>query len=401
MKDMKMQTAAMRSECEEELTAHILPFWMELREKEGYVGLVTRDLVRHPEAPKGVILHARILWTFSAAYLHYRRAEYLEHAVHAFRFLLKAWDPEHKGFYWSLTANGFPLETNKYAYCQAFCLYAVSLFYEASGEETAADFAGRIFRCIETHYAEPCGYLEAFREDWTPLENDHLSEHDLHAAKTMNTTLHLIEAYAEYYRSSRDAAAGEALRRLLLLMADRIYDPGKRMLRVFFDSEMHVLGDLHSYGHDIEVSWLLDDVCAILGDAELTARFSEINYALVNHVYDAAFHGGALYNERFGQETDQSRIWWVLAEGVVGFLNAADKAKKLYCDDDAAQRFTEGALTLWGYLRDYQIDRRKGGEWFAETDTNGRPQSDVGMVGIWKCPYHNSRMCLEVIKRVL
>lgn len=396
--EMKKQLV---SECGTELETHILPFWMNLRDSRGgYIGQVTKDLVQHADAPKGVILHARILWAFSSAYLYARKPEYLEYAAHAYAFLKAAWDSARGGFYWSLTADCKPYETDKYAYCNAFCVYGLSLYAEASGDSEALAFAKQAFDCIEAHFAHPCGYIETFTEAWEPLENDHLSEHDLHADKTMNTTLHLIEAYAELYRITKDAAVGDALRRLLILTADVIYDPAQKMLRVFFDSEMHVRGDLHSFGHDIEASWLIDHACDCLGDDALTARFREINYSLANHVYDAAFHDGALYNERFGQEIEKTRIWWVQAEGVIGFLNAAKTAGELYRDDDAVQRFAETADILWRYIRDYQIDRREGGEWYAETDTSGRPQSDFDMAGIWKCPYHNSRMCLEVIRRL-
>ncbi|MBQ8921840.1 MAG: AGE family epimerase/isomerase [Oscillospiraceae bacterium] len=388
------------AECEAELTGHILPFWLDLRDPHGgFFGQVTGDLTLHKNAPKGMILHARILWAFSSAYLQLKKPEYLEAARHAYDFLQQGWDMLNGGFYWSVTADGKPFETDKYAYCNAFCIYGLTLYSEAAEDRDALALALKAFDCIEAHFAEKDGYIETFTESWQPLENDHLSEHDLHAAKTMNTTLHLIEAYAELYRVTKYAYVGDALQRLLELLRDLIYIPEQRMLGVFFNENLELIGDLHSFGHDIEASWLIDHACDCLNKKKLTAEFREINYQLAKHVYDAAFHDGALYNERFMQEIDKTRVWWVQAEGVIGFLNAAKTADREKQDPAAAEQYISCALTLWDYLKQYQIDPRKGSEWFAETDTDGRPVTGSDMAGIWKCPYHNSRMCMEVIRR--
>lgn len=391
----------MAEECESELRGHILPFWRALRDdRGGFLGQMTTDLVRHPDAPKGVILHARILWAFSSAYLKYRDPLDLEAAAHAYAFLQKAWDAEYGGFYWSLTADCLPDSTDKYAYCNAFCVYGLALYAEASGDKAALDFAMRAFDCIEARFCQPNGYTESLTRDFSALENDHLSEHDLNAAKTMNTTLHLIEAYAELYRVTGEQRVGSALRDLLMLMAERIYLPRQQMLGVFFDENLELLGDLHSYGHDIEASWLIDRACECLGEEALAANWRAINYTLAKHVYEAAFREGALYNERFGDETDKTRIWWVLAEGVLGFLNAAQTAKTVLGDIHREERYLDAALTLWEYIKAYQIDRRTGGEWYAETNTDGTPRQTGDMAGTWKCPYHNSRMCLIAAEKI-
>lgn len=387
------------AECAQELNEHILPFWLNLKDpRGGFYGQVTHALELHKDAPKGIILHARILWAFSAAYLRFPEQKYLDAAAHACDFLRTAWDLEQGGFYWSLTADGKPFETDKYAYCNAFCIYGLACYAEASGDKEALELAKQAFACIEKYFAQPDGYLEVFDVNWMPLENDHLSEHDLHAAKTMNTTLHLIEAYAELYRLTKDAAVGTALRKLLVLTANSIYDPAKEMLEVFFDDAMTPIGDLHSFGHDIEASWLINHACDCLGDASITKKFRKIGLVLANHVYKAAFREGALYNERFEQTVDRTKVWWVQAEGIVGFLNAAQTASEQQ-DSAAAEVYLDAAAQLWEFVKAHQIDRREGGEWFAEIDENGEPHTAQDMAGIWKCPYHNSRMCLEVINR--
>lgn len=388
--------------CEMELIEHILPFWLGLQDtRGGFYGQMTSDLTLVPDAPKGLIYHARILWAFSSAYLMFATPTYLEAATHAYHFLQHAEDATHGGVYWSMTANGQPLESTKYTYCNAFAIYGLCAYAEAAHSNEALDFAMRIFDRIEQYAAEADGnpgYLETFTADWTPLENDHLSEHDLHAAKTMNTTLHLIEAYAELYRLTEDIDVQTALRNLLRLLSEQIYHPQKHRLEVFFDAHMNVLGDLHSYGHDIEASWLIDHACDCLGDLAVTAQFRAINYQLANQVYAVAYHDGVLWNERFGQEVDHTRIWWVLAEGILGFLNAAQTAQQRR-EFEQSLHFVDAAQSLWNYICAHQIDRRAGGEWLAETDEDGLPHGSSDMAGIWKCPYHNSRMCLEVIRR--
>lgn len=388
------------ADCHAELTEHILPFWMRLQDdRGGFYGQMTHDLCVHTNAFKGVILHARILWTFSSAYLLEQNPAYLTTAKHAYEFLCKAEDFEHGGTYWSLDAECVPCETNKYTYCMAFVIYGLSLYAEASGESDALDYAMRLFRVIEQYAAQPDGYLESFCADWAPLENDHLSEHDLGAAKTMNTTLHLIEAYAELYRITKNMAVGRALKSLLQLMAERIYDPQENMLRVFFDAHLNVLGDLHSYGHDIEASWLMDHACDCLQDNETTTVLREMNHRLALHIEHLALHDGCVYNERFQTEIDKTRVWWVQAESVIGFLNAAEYAAR-HSEQTECARMVDNAVAVYANITAQQIDHRDGGEWFAELELDGTPIPANDMAGSWKCPYHNGRMCMEVMHRV-
>ncbi len=400
MMQYREQLTQLAADCQTELTEHILPFWMRLQDSRGgFYGQMTHDLSVHTDAPKGVILHARILWTFSSAYLVEKNPDYLATAMHAYEFLCKAEDTKLGGVYWSLDAECNPSETNKYTYCMAFVIYGLSLYAEASGSKEALDYAMRLFSVIEQHAAQPNGYLESFYEDWLLLENDHLSEHDLGAAKTMNTTLHLIEAYAELYRITKDAAVGKALKALLELMAERIYDPKENMLRVFFDENLNVLGDLHSYGHDIESSWLTDHACDCLQDEEITAVLREIDYRLALHIEQLALHDGCLYNERFEKEIDKTRVWWVQAEAVIGFLNAAEYAAR-HSEQMVCKRMIDNACAVYANIKAQQIDRRDGGEWYAELEPDGTPRPANDMAGPWKCPYHNGRMCMEIMRRV-
>ena len=211
------------------------------------------------------------------------------------------------------------------------------------------------------------------------------------ADKTMNTVLHLIEAYTELYRVSKEQRVLDRLKFLLDLTYDKIYDKENSKLLVFFDREMNVLGDIHSYGHDIEATWLLDRACSIIGDPALTAKISSMNEKIVANIANIAYENGALNNECVNGEINKWRVWWVQAEAVVGFLNAVQRY-----GDPEYRKITE---TVWQYIKANIVDKRPGGEWHSQVDEQGSYADFKPVVEPWKCPYHNGRMCLEVIKR--
>lgn len=228
--------------------------------------------------------------------------------------------------------------------------------------------------------------------DWQPADNEALSENGLSAVKTMNTVLHLVEAYTELYRVTRREQVAQRLRWLLDLTRNRIYDPERCALRVFFDGQWNEIGDVYSYGHDIEASWLLTRACDVLEDETYTAAFAEIAVRIAGKIQSCALEQGALNDEYAAGNINKKRVWWVEAEGVVGFLNAYQLS------GDPA--FFRTAQQLWRYIRTYQIDRREGGEWHAEVAFDNVPMQVFDMAGPWKCPYHNSRMCLETMQRI-
>ncbi len=383
-----------KDEIQNELENHIIPFWNKLRddEKGGFYGKMGSDLKVIKDAPKGVILHSRILWFYSNCYLTLKRKDCLENARHCYEFLSKyCVDRENGGVYWAVNADGTVNDSMKHTYCQAFFIYAMSSYYDASGDRAALDLAMEVFNTVETKCVDDVAYLEAQSKEFQLVENDALSENGLMADKTMNTVLHLIEAYTELYRVSHDQRVLERLKFQLNLTYDKIYDKEKRQLLVFFDKGMNVIGDIHSYGHDIEATWLLDRACDIIKDKEITEKISAMNKAIVANIASIAFQNGALNNERDKTEINKTRIWWVQAESVVGFYNGwqryGDKAYKLIAE------------TIWLYIKNNVVDKREGGEWYSEVDENGNPDMSLNVVDPWKCPYHNGRMCMEIIKR--
>ncbi len=391
----------MKAEIQKELENHIIPFWDALcdYEKGGFYGFVSYGLKTDKDAPKGVILHSRILWFYSNCYLVLRKKEYLDKAAHCFDFLRKhCVDREYGGVYWMMNADGSVNDSMKHTYCQAFFIYAMSSYYDASGDKEALELALDVFETVEKKCVDSVAYLEAQSREFELIENDALSENGLMADKTMNTVLHLIEAYTELYRVSRNEKVLERLIFQLKLTYDRIYDKDGSKLLVFFDKEMNVIGDIHSYGHDIEATWLLDRACDVIADSgsedfvKLGEKISGMNRKIVRSIADIAFKEGSVLNERENDKINTWRIWWVQAESVVGFLNAYQR----YGDSE----YEHISRSVWNYIKEKIIDRREGGEWYSQVDENGTPADFKPAVDPWKCPYHNGRMCLEVIERL-
>jgi len=385
----------MVNEVRRHLTECIIPFWKSLRDNEygGYYGFMGYNLEIDKKAVKGCILNSRITWFFSNAYTLLQDKSLLAEAEHGFQFMRDhCMDKENGGIYWSVKYDGTPEETMKHTYNQAFAIYALSSYYEASGEKEALDMAFSLFDIIETKCRDEIGYLEAFSRYFEEIDNEKLSENGVMAEKTMNTLLHVFEAYTELYRVSRDEKVKARLHDILDSFADQVYNPELHRQEVFFDKNMNSIIDLHSYGHDIETAWLIDRGVEILGEEEYERKMSPITKDLTNQIYKVAFDGHSLSNECEKGVVDTHRIWWVQAETVVGFLNGYQK-------EPERTEYYEAAKAAWKYIKEYMIDKRKGSEWYWRVDENGRPDEDKPIVEPWKCPYHNGRMCIEVIKR--
>jgi mannobiose 2-epimerase len=405
-----MDKKQLAQETKEHLLGCIIPFWRGLRDDTygGYFGWVDHDLHVDKQAMKGCILNSRITWFFSNAYALYRQGLITEEdcrrygftgedlkaeADHAYWFLReKCIDRTNGGIYWSLTYDGRPDDTTKHTYNQAFCIYALSSYYDISGDREALALAEELVELIETRCTDEIGYLEAFTIDFQPESNEKLSENGVMAEKTMNTMLHVFEAYTELYRVSKNETAGKRLRWMMDTIAEKIYNPRLKRQEVFFDRLYQPIIDLHSYGHDIEASWLIDRGTEVLGDDSYKEKMSQITQALTANIYKTAFDGHSLANECERGVVNECRIWWVQAETVIGFLNGYEKTPE-------HTEYLDAACSEWKFIREHVVDKRAGSEWFREVDKEGNPYPDSPIVEQWKCPYHNGRMCMEVIRR--
>ncbi len=382
------------TQVKEHLQGDIIPFWQRLRDEEygGFYGYMGYDLAIDKKAVKGCILNSRILWFFSNAYLLLKDEQLLQDANHAFKFLKDhCLDEENGGIYWSLSFDGKPEDTTKHTYNQAFAIYALSSYYDASKDEQALKIAQELYHIVETKCKDEYGYLEAFNIRFEPAENDKLSENGVMAEKTMNTLLHVFEAYTELYRVTHDSKVADNIRYMLDLAADKVYNSKIGRQEVFFDRTWNTLIDLYSYGHDIETAWLIDRGLEVLGDDAYTAKLSPITKTITENIYKRAYIDHSLVNEAENGVVDTTRVWWVQAEAVVGFLNGYQKSPE-------HKEYLEAAEDIWGYIRDNLVDKRCS-EWYWALDKNRKPL-EKPIVEPWKCPYHNGRMCFEVIRRM-
>jgi len=381
-----------KAEVIENLTRNILPYWIDkmVDPAGGFYGRRDGNDNLDTAAPKGAILNARILWTFSAAYRVLRRPEYLDMATRAKREIIdRFYDPEYGGIFWSLNPDGTPLDTKKQFYAIGFAIYGLSEYARATGDAEALDYAIRLFHDIETHShdKEKGGYREAAQRDWTPIADMRLSDKDANSSKTMNTHLHIIEPYTNLLRIWPDSELRTATIELLNVFFDKILTPGQRgHLGLFFDDDFRRQDSMISYGHDIEASWLLLETAQVLDDPEILKKAM----AQTARIADAALEGrcvdGSMVYERHANGTyDDDKHWWVQAENVIGqaylwkFHGRAEMLEKSY--------------RTWQYIKDNLVD--PAGEWHWSRKGTDINRAD-DKAGFWKCPYHNSRMCLEI-----
>ncbi len=384
----------------EEVKAHLLndiiPFWKNLRDDEfgGYYGYMDYDLKVDKKAVKGCILNSRITWFFANAYTLLKDESLLEEAKHGFAFMKEhCMDKENGGIFWSMKYDGTPEDTTKHTYNQAFSIYALSSYYEATHDEEALAMAKELFHIIETKCTDEIGYKEAFDKEFHEVENDKLSENGVIAEKTMNTLLHVFEAYTELYRVAKLPEVKERLEWIMDTFAGKVYNPKLHRQEVFFDRNMNTILDLHSYGHDIETAWLMDRGVEVLGEKKYEEKMTPITKDLTAEIYKVAFDGHSLANECEKGVVNVHRIWWVQAETVIGFLNGWQK-------DPSRTEYLDAAKSEWQFIKDHVMDKRQGSEWFWEVDQSGKPYEGRPIVEPWKCPYHNGRMCFEVIRRL-
>ena len=375
----------------------IAAWWLEHavdHDKGGYFGEV--DLSGKPvhETPRSVILAARILWFFSAAALHTGERRFVPQAERARDYLLSVFvDESHGGVYWSVDRDGGVQNSRKQAYAQAFAIYGLAACHRLTGDRESVNAAFSLFDVLEERFHDPehGGYWEAFARDWSPIADMRLSDKDDDAPKSMNTHLHIMEAYAELYRARPTPALERALRSLITLHLDRIIAPDGRRLRLFFSKDWKDLSRTISLGHDVEAGWLLFDAAETLGDGDLASRAARAAVSLADEVLrTGAGERGEVFNEKdlATDEIDRSRIWWVQAEAMVGFMNAFELTGE--------QRFADAARASWDFTRRYVIDR--AGEWRGLSALDGR--AEPYWAGPWKACYHNGRAMLEMSARL-
>ena len=417
----------MKLEMQDVLENNILPFWLEKmqdNENGGFYGRIDGNNQLHPDAEKGAILNARILWTFSAAYRVLEKGELLEAATRAKDYLVDHFiDPEYGGVYWSVDYKGEPLDTKKQFYAIAFAIYGLSEYARATGDREALEYALDLYDCIEEHAFddEQNGYIEACTREWGKIGDMRLSELDANYPKSQNTHLHIMEAYANLLRCLKEMRAQEqcdyvpaigsvlpvgisvppetmvnvegALRNIISIFIDKILNPETNHLDLFFDMDWtRGAGHLESYGHDIECSWLLHEAALVLGDENLLEKVENVVQKVAKASEKGLREDGSMIHEANLDtgHVDDDLHWWVQAENVVGWFNVWQH----FGNEEAFKKSEK----CWHYIKENLVDFDNG-EWFWSRHSDGTLNTVDDKAGFWKCPYHNSRMCLEIIER--
>ncbi len=396
---MKELEKKLSGEVMADLTDNILPYWLDKMQdpRGGFYGRRDGEDNLVEDAPKGAILNGRLLWSFSAAYRVTGRDEYRVAAERAYRYITDYFvDKEYGGVYWSLNADGTPLDTKKQFYAIGFMIYGLSEYVRATGDEHALELAISLYRDIERHSRDldRAGYIEAAQRDWSPIADMRLSEKDANAAKTMNTHLHIIEPYTNLYRVWPDEGLRNAIVDLMHVFLDIMEDPDTHHLGLFYTEDWERTDHEISYGHDIEASWLLMETAQVLGDPDLLAKTLAHTRAIANAALEGRRDEGSMIYEREVEANGNVRIdtdlhWWVQAEDVIGLVYLY----KFHGVEEALPK----AFHSWEYIKENLIDREEG-EWHWSRKACGSINRADDKAGFWKCPYHNSRMCLEVFE---
>ncbi len=392
-------TIDFKQEMLHELEGNILAFWRDKMTDQvhgGFLGRIDGNGVAHPEAEKGAMLNACILWAFSAAYRVTRTQEWLSTATRAKDYFVSHFiDKECGGVYWSLNPDGTPKDTKKQTRAIGFAIYGLSEYTRATGDQDTLALALSLYHDIEDHAYDPenNGYIEALTRYWKPIGDMRLSDKDENASRTMNTHLHIIESYTNLLRclNEQDDDNDElraSVVNLLHIFTDIIINRQTGHLDLFFNDRWEGKRNVESFGHDIEAAWLLHEAALVLGDVDIDD--------VVRRVAKAADEGvqpdGSMVYEHWKDtgRTDTQRQWWTLCENVIGHLDLY----QYYGDRDALGV----ALSCWEFIKRRIVDHEQG-EWLWSVDAEGRPNRKDDKAGFWKCPYHNSRLCLEVLER--
>src|SRR6185312_5318662 len=386
-----------RKDLEHELS-QILGFWQQNtidKTNGGFYGKIVNDNKIFKEASKGSVLNSRILWTFSAAYNLTKNTEHLIIAKRAFRYIKDFFiDKEFGGVYWTVDYKGKPLDTKKQIYAQAFAIYGLSEFYISSKNEEAKELAIELYNTIlkYSYDNKNGGYIEAFTRDWNPIADLRLSKKDANEKKSMNTHLHVLEGFANLYRIWTDEKLKERITELIYIFLNHIIDPKTHHLVLFFDDEWNVKSDIVSYGHDIEAAWLIQEAAEIIVNKQILEKVKQVSVQIAEVATEGLDRDGGLWYE-FDVGKSQlikEKHWWPQAEAMIGFFNAWEITNN--------EEYFDKSVSGWHFIKEHIIDTENG-EWFWGINKDNSVMNE-DKVGIWKCPYHNGRACIELIKRI-
>lgn len=387
-----------KSEMQQELE-NILSYWVNYSvdvQYGGFAGKIDNDNNVDTEAPKGSVLNSRILWSFSSAYNLTNKVQYLQMGERAFKYICNYFiDKKHGGVYWTVDYKGNPLDTKKQFYAFSFAVYGLSEYYRASKDEEAKKLSVELYNAIVEHSYDKVhgGYIEALTRDWKPIDDLRLSAKDANEKKSMNTHLHVLEGFANLYRIWPDETLKQRIAELINIFLDRIIDAKTNHLILFFADEWTPRSSVLSYGHDIEAAWLVQEAAEVIHDEALIEKVKERSIKIADAAAKGLDSDGGLWYEYDGKEKHliKEKHWWPQSEAMVGFFNVWQITQD--------ESYLKKSLNSWQFVKNYVLNKEKGEWYWGITDTYSVMQGR-DKVGIWKCPYHNSRACMEIIKRI-
>ncbi len=386
-----------RQELENELK-NILAFWMKHtidKEFGGFYGKIDNQNKVYKDAPKGAVLNSRILWSFSAAYNLTRNIDYLQTAARAFNYIKECFiDKKYGGVYWSVDYTGKALDTKKQIYALSFAIYGLSEYYKSSKDEEAKSIAIDLYHAIVKYSYDAVngGYIEALTREWSDIGDLRLSDKDANEKKSMNTHLHVLEGFANLYIIWPNEELKQKIEELINNFLDHIIDKKTNHLNLFFDEQWQVRSNIISYGHDIEAAWLIQEAAEIIDNKLLVEKVKKHSVKIADAAAEGLDKDGGLWYEYDAGEDHliKEKHWWPQAESMIGFFNAWQIT--------AHRSYLERSLNSWQFTQQHILDKAMG-EWVWGV-TEDYAAIDKEKVGIWKCPYHNSRACIEIIKRI-
>jgi len=377
---------------------NILGYWSEFtidKENQGFIGQIDYNNHKNYQAEKGSVLNARILWAFSSGYQLTKNEEHKKIAKRAFDYIVNHfYDAEFGGIFWSLNYDGTPKDTKNQIYALGFVIYGMSEYYAISKEEKALEIAISLYKMIEKYSYDPIhkGYFEAFTRDWQPIDDLRLSDKDANEKKTMNTHLHIVEGYVNLYKVWKDETLRKDIVELLEVVDTYFINEETGHLRLFFDENWVEKPDVISYGHDIEAAWLLLQCAEITEDKNLIDRFKKHAIRLADAAKEGIDKDGGLWYELKPENNElvAEKHSWPQAELMIGYFNAWQLS--------GDESYLEIVLKNWDFVKNHIIDKQNG-EWYWGVNADySLMQKDKA--GFWKCPYHNSRACIELISRI-
>ena len=405
-------------EAEENLQNHVLGKWFPAsidRAGGGFHQNFGEDWTRTSGSEKSIVYQSRLTWISAQAALRFknepaRAAQYREFSRHGLEFLeQKMWDKAGGGLFWEVDPSGRPTSERggeKHAYGIAFAIYAATANYQATRDVRALNLARRAFMWLEAHAHDGRngGYYEALSREGKPIlaaskaagapTGDAIGTR--YGFKSMNTHIHLLEAFAALYEAAPQPLVRRRLEEVLALVRDRIaVAPGA--LSLYFTPDWRAVPDHDSYGHDIETAFLLAEATSALGRPN-DARTWSVARSLVDNAlsvgwdselggfYDAgtAFHGPDLAHTSLTR-----KVWWVQAEG----LNALLLMHERFGRQDS--RYWAAFVRQWNWIQTRQIDAQNGG-WHPELSREGVASAGRAKSDRWTEAYHQGRALLHV-----